>query len=173
MKCKKWRNTSDRVGIRTSSTGLKNSQKLNSRYDHKWWYFSIFIGSHSLFIRNCYRENCFAHPSALRLRCLLFSAPLRANTTLSVNNWPILYVSISAGDVAKKGCTWAREVCNSCVHHRALCPASTNAIPTCATRLLFVVLFLSPRISSSKFIHTWDTCDERLRHKFFANELSE
>lgn len=111
------------------------------------WYFSTFIGSHSLFIRNCYRENCFAHPSALRLRCLLFSAPLRANTTLSVNNWPILYVSISASDATRKGCAWAREVCNSCVHHRADCPASTRTQYRLARRG-FYSLFYFFRLAS-------------------------
>lgn len=37
-----------------------------------------------------------------RLVFVLFSASLRANTTLSVNNWPILYVSISAGDAGEE-----------------------------------------------------------------------
>jgi len=51
--------------------------------------------------------------SHTRPRFVFIAAPLRANTTLSVNNWPIFYVRISTDDAARKGCARAREVCTT------------------------------------------------------------
>jgi len=120
--------------------------------------------------------------SHTRPRFVFVAAPLRANTTLSVNNWPIFYVRISAGDAARKGCARAREVCTA----RVCITVHTGWLPWTRYWLvrrgfLFVVLFLSPRISSSKFIHTWDTwreitawifCERVKRIKFCAVEFS-
>lgn len=121
-------------------SSLKSSQ--NSRCDHKRWEFSIFIGAAAVrfSLGSCYRAKSVS--SSLPF---VPHAVLRANTTLSVNNWPILRSGIyQAGDATRKGCARTREICKRvCIYHALPCrPVSTDAIP-CTTSFSSVILSLS------------------------------